>query len=123
MIASLEGKIVFRGEKFVILEINKIGYKVFIGEVTLEGLPAAGSNIKLFTYHYQHEDKIGHRDELYGFLTLAELEFFEILNSISGVGPKSALNIISKGPIDNLKRAISAEDVHYLTKVSKYINI
>lgn len=118
MIASLEGKIAFRGEKYIILEVNKIGYKVFVGEQTLKNLLPAGSNIKLFTYHYQREDRTGRRDEIYGFLSLSELEFFEILNSISGVGPKSALSIISKGPIDNLKRAISASDVHYLTKVS-----
>ncbi|OGZ31941.1 MAG: Holliday junction DNA helicase RuvA [Candidatus Niyogibacteria bacterium RIFCSPLOWO2_12_FULL_41_13] len=118
MIASLEGKIAFRGEKYIIIEVNKIGYKIFVGELTLKELPSAGSNIKLFTYHYQHEDKMGRRDEIYGFLSLSELEFFEILNGISGVGPKSALGIISKGPIDNLKRAISAGDIHYLTKVS-----
>lgn len=118
MIASLEGKISFRAEKYIILEVNKIGYKIFIGDNSLKALPAAGSNIKLYTYHYQHEDRVGHRDELYGFLNIAELEFFEVLTSISGVGPKSALAIISKGPIDNLKRAISAEDIAYLTKVS-----
>lgn len=117
MIVSLEGKVALRAEKHIVLEVNKIGYRIIVGQETAKRVPPVGSNLKIFTYHYQYEDKSGHREELYGFLTMAELEFFEILNTISGVGPKSALGIIDKGSVDNLKQAIAAEDIHYLTKV------
>ena len=56
--------------------------------------------------------------ELYGFLHYAELEFFELLIGISGIGPRSALGVLALAPVDTLKRAIAAGDTSYLTKVS-----
>lgn len=113
MISSLEGKIAFRGERFVILEVGGIGYKVFVTPQLVKKL-GQGSKHKLFTYLYQRETAI----ELYGFLNIAEVEIFEILNSVSGIGPKSALGVLSVAPIDTLKKAIASGETQYLTKVS-----
>lgn len=113
MISSLEGKIAFRGERFVIVETGGVGYKVFITPQILKKLKQ-DSKEKLFTYLYQRESSI----ELYGFLAMPEVEIFEILISVSGIGPKSALGVLSVAPIDTLKKAIASGETRYLTKVS-----
>ncbi|MCH7882831.1 Holliday junction branch migration protein RuvA [Patescibacteria group bacterium] len=114
MIISLEGKITFRAERFLILEANHIGYKVFVGPETLRKIPQNQETVKIFTSAYQREDAA----ELYGFLTLAELHLFEALNGVSGVGPRTSLAVLGVAPLDMLKRAIGAGETSYLTKVS-----
>lgn len=113
MIGYLEGKIVFKGEKHVILDVGGVGYKVFVSQAVSRKL-SAGGGAKLWTHLHVREDAM----ELYGFLYQAELEFFEMLISISGIGPKSALGVLAVAPIDTIKRAISSGDTSYLTKVS-----
>lgn len=114
MIASLEGKINFRGEKYIILLAGQIGFKIFLAPREIRNLPSADSTIKLYTYYYQREERV----ELYGFLNMAELEFFEALTSISGIGPKSGLNIINSASVDTLKKAIASGEIKYLTDLS-----
>ena len=70
--------------------------------------------LKFWTHLYLREDTV----ELYGFLEYSELEFFEILIQISGIGPKSALGVLAVAPLDTLKKAISSGETSYLTKVS-----
>ncbi|MFH1956709.1 MAG: Holliday junction branch migration protein RuvA [Patescibacteria group bacterium] len=113
MIAQLRGKISFRGDKFIILDVNGIGYKVF---VTPEILKKSRGKTEFLVWTHLHvrEDIL----DLYGFLEHSELKLFEMLISVSGIGPKSALGIIGVAPIDTLKRAISAGETNYLTKVS-----
>lgn len=115
MISHLSGTLLFRGTRYVLIDIAGVGYKVFVPLETLKALPVKiGEPVKVFTYLYVRETAL----ELYGFATMAELEFFEMLISISGIGPKSALGILSVAPLDSLKRAIASGETTYLTKIS-----
>ena len=106
MISYLEGKIILKRDKFIILEVNNIGYKVFLSRQTLLKLPEIGGTIKLFIYQNVKEEAL----DLYGFLTYEGLEFFETLMDIRGVGPKSALDISALGSLDKIKERILAQD-------------
>ena len=113
MIGHLEGKILFKGEKYIVLDVGGVGYKIFASMVTARELKP-GNSAKMWTHLHVREDSL----DLYGFLNQSELEFFESLISISGIGPKSALGVLAMAPVDTLKRAISSGDTSYLTKVS-----
>ena len=91
MIAFLAGRIILKKDKFVILEVAGVGYKVFLNRQNLSRLPEIGENFKVFTFQNVKEEAL----DLYGFFTYDELEFFETLMDIRGVGPKSALDISS----------------------------
>ncbi|MEK7664589.1 MAG: Holliday junction branch migration protein RuvA [Patescibacteria group bacterium] len=106
MIAFLSGKIILRKDKFIIIEANNVGYKVFLSRQTLLKIPEEGKNLKVFCFHNIKEDA----SDLYGFLTPEELEFFEILNDIHGVGPKAALEISVLGPLEKIKDRILKQD-------------
>src|SRR3989344_1176136 len=106
MISYLEGKIILKRDKFIILEVNNIGYKVFLSRDTLYKLPEVGENLKLFCFQNVKEEAL----DLYGFLTYDELDFFEVLNDIRGVGPKAAIEIASVGPLDRIKDRILMQD-------------
>ena len=106
MIAFLEGKIILKKDKFVIVEVGGIGYKVYLNRQTLLKLPEIGENLKLFTYQNVKEEAL----DLYGFLTYGEFEFFEVLMDIRGVGPKSALDISALGSLDKIKERILQQD-------------
>lgn len=106
MIAFLDGKIILKKAKFIILEVNNIGYKVFLSRQTLITLPGIGGDIKLFTYQNVKEEAL----DLYGFLNYEGLEFFETLMEIRGVGPKSALDISALGSLDKIKDRILKQD-------------
>ncbi len=114
MIAYIEkGNVIYLSEKFLILKNNGIGYKV---HTTIDVLTSHKLNdvISLWIYTAVRENSI----DLYGFLKIEELSFFELLLDVSGIGPKSALSTIAMAPIDTLKRAIVTGDVSYLNKVS-----
>ena len=113
MIGHIEGKLLFKGERHVVLDVGGVGYKIFVAAGTRKNLELE-KNAKLWTHLHVKENAL----ELYGFLHQAELEFFESLILISGIGPKSALGVLSLAPVDALKRAISSGDTSYLTKVS-----
>ncbi len=104
----------FAGEKFVVVRAGDIGYKVFAGADTLAKMPQIGGGVKFWIHDHVREDA----RELYGFLHYAELELFEMLIAISGIGPKGALGILNIAPVDTLKKAIAAGDTSYLTRVS-----
>lgn len=114
MIVHIEGKIKMKGDKFLVIETNGIGYRVFVDSQTIKVSPSKEEEISLWTHLHVREDAM----ELYGFKEYAELEFFEMLIQISGIGPKSALGILSVAPLDTLKKAISSGETAYLTKVS-----
>jgi len=114
MIGYLEGKIIAKGPKaIVVLTAGGLGYKVNIAEDTLKKI-GQKKEVALFTHLAVREDSL----DLFGFLKEEELAFFEILINVSGVGPKTAMNIIGLAPLPNLKRAIRDGDKNYLTKVS-----
>ncbi len=106
MVSYLNGKIILKRDKFIILEVNNIGYKVFLNRQNLLKLPEIGENLKVFTYQNVKEEAL----DLYGFFTYEELEFFEILMDIRGVGPKSALDISALGSLDKIKDRILRQD-------------
>jgi Holliday junction DNA helicase RuvA len=106
MISYIRGNVLLKKDKFIIVEVNSLGYKVFLSRQTLSTLPEIGSAIKLFCFQNVKEDAL----DLYGFLTYDELEFFEVLMDIRGVGPKSALDIASLGSLEKIKDRILKQD-------------
>ena len=114
MIASIPGILASRGEKSVTIEVGGLGYCVFLSADGMMKLPNVGEEIRLYTHQHVREDAL----ELYGFMHPAELELFEMLIAISGIGPRGALGILGAGGLDQLRRAIAAGDTGYLTKVS-----
>lgn len=113
MISFLQGKIIFKKEKFVVLDVAGVGYKVFLSKKTYGQIPAEGDNLKLFCFLNVRENLL----DLYGFLNYEELEFFELLDTISGVGPKAALEISSLGPLEKIKKEILAHDSEIFAKI------
>ncbi len=103
-----------KNEKFFVIDVSGVGYKIFSHSGILEKIPENGQNVKIWTHLYVREDAM----DLYGFLNKEELEFFEILISISGIGPRSALGILEVAPVSSLKQAIVSEDETFFTKVS-----
>jgi len=113
MIASLQGKIKLKTGKFAIVNVGGVGYKVFCTTFVLDGL-TINQEVDLFIHLYIRENML----DLYGFLTFEELEFFELLISISGIGPKAASAVLSIASIKDLKASIASGQVNLLTKVS-----
>ena len=114
MISCLDGKIEFKGEKFVVVNVGGVGYRVFASSETLKKIPEKGSGVKIWIHTHLREDAL----ELYGFLHMAELDLFETMIQAPGIGPRKALGVLGVAPIDTLRRAIAAGDVSYLTRVS-----
>lgn len=113
MIASLEGVVSQVSGSGVVLEVNGVGYRVFMGPSTLAGL-SGGQRLKLHTHHLVREDT----QALYGFRSTEELAFFELITTVSGVGPKVGLAIVSSRPVADLELAILQGDDAVLTAVS-----
>lgn len=114
MIYSVSGKLVLKGENFLVVEAGGIGLKIFASGQMIRRAGAIGSEVKLFTHFHLREDAM----ELYGFLSGDELSFFELLISVSGVGPKSALSIIDVADLEELSAAIQEGRPDLLTKAS-----
>jgi Holliday junction DNA helicase RuvA len=113
MLGSIQGKIILKNEKLVIVETSGLGYKINVSPDTLAKISQA-KEIFFWTHLHVREDAL----DLYGFLNYPELEFFELLIGVSGIGPKGALAILSVASIETLKKAIGTEDINYLTKIS-----
>lgn len=114
MIARIEGKIIMKGDRFLIIDTNGVGYQVFTPPHVLRESPVKGEQCALWIHTHVREDAL----ELYGFLEYAELDFFKLLISVSGIGPKSALGVLGVAPLDTIKKAIASGESSYLTKVS-----
>ena len=112
MIGYLKGTIIDKNEKSVLLLINNVGYTVFIPEKELAFIKN-GTESELFTELVVRENEM----HLYGFLTREEREMFNILNEVSGIGPRSSISIISFMDINSLKRAVVNEDINMLVKL------
>ncbi len=112
MIGHLKGSLIHQDLKSVILDVSGVGYKIFTNTVTLNS--AKGKTLEFWTYLAVRETAL----DLYGFATKEELDFFELLLTVSGIGPKSAMAILSVATLKNLRHAISTGDTGHLTKVS-----
>ncbi len=113
MIGFIKGKVEHKGSGYLIVETMGVGYKVFVGPGILMRVHA-GDSVSFVIYTHVREDQI----TLYGFDTLPEKEFFELLLTVSGVGPKSAVGIMSLASLDMIKSAIGSGDASVFTKVS-----
>ncbi|HNW55562.1 MAG TPA: Holliday junction branch migration protein RuvA [bacterium] len=113
MLAFIRGKIIAKRPNSIIIENNDLGYQLFIGEKNWNNL-TVGQTAELFIYHNVREDA----EELYGFSDIEELSLFELLISVSGVGPKSAQNVLSLASAEQIKQAIILGDESLLTQVS-----
>lgn len=113
MISYLSGNILVKGKNFIIINVGQVGYQVFISPLFFSELNA-GQELEVYTYQHIREDAL----DLYGFRSLEELEMFELLLSISGIGPKSALGAMSIASVSDLKKTIAHGDPSLLTKVS-----
>ena len=115
MIANLSGTLFFTNDHFVVIDVNGVGYKVRTSLNTLHTLEKEVSKkISLWIHTVVREDVF----DLYGFLHKEELDFFELLISVSGIGPKSGLGILNIASVASLKEAISNGNAVALTKVS-----
>ena len=114
MIYSLYGKLIEKKDNYFVVEIGGIGFSVKSSINVLKSLPQIGQLVNVFTYLHVREDAL----ELYGFLNQEDLEFFQMLIGISGIGPKSALGVLSIEKAEKLKAAISEGRSELLTKAS-----
>ena len=112
MYAYINGTVADVYPDLVVLDVNDIGYNVHISGKTASQLPLPGQKVKLYTYTSVREDAI----ELLGFMTRDDLNVFKDLISVSGVGPKSALNLLSVMDADSIRVAIVTGDVKGLSK-------
>lgn len=113
MISYLKGKIINKGKSFVVLLVNNVGYRVFVNSVMYAELDV-NDEAEIYIHQHVREDAL----DLYGFKSMEEMEFFELLLSISGIGPKSALGVLSVASVDDIKESIVSGDSVLLTKVS-----
>jgi len=110
MISYIEGEVILRGVNFIILKSGGVGFKVFV----LPDVDVAVDRIGLYTHMAVREDAL----TLFGFNTYEEMELFEILIAVSGVGPKAGMGILSIANPNTIKLAIAKEDASILTRVS-----
>ena len=114
MISHISGAVIYKDDKSIVIDVGGIGYKVFATGKTLD-TAHEGKKIELWTHQSVREDSL----TLYGFPLKEELDLFELLVSVvSGVGPKSALNILNVSSAQALRRAVSTGDTAHLTRVS-----
>ena len=115
MIGYLRGKIVFKATNWLILDVSGVGYKVFISPKLIENCKMKIENsVELFIHHHIREDA----SDLYGLETPEELQMFELLVSVSGVGPKMAMNILSTYDVNRITQIVTNSDSSSLTAVS-----
>ena len=113
MISRITGTIVYFDTKFVVLETNGVGYKVAVSPDIFTKL-SKDAPLTLWTYLAVRENAL----DLYGFLSMSELNFFELLITISGIGPKTAMGILNVASVHSLETAIHTGDTSHLTKIS-----
>ncbi len=113
MLAYVKGTLEIKTKGYIVVEANEIGYKIFMPESTIEKLGNIGEQIKIFTFMRVREDDVS----LYGFLTNEELRMFELLLSVSGIGAKGALTILSNITPSGFALAVIANDVGMLKKL------
>ena len=113
MIAHLRGKLVEKGQARIVIDVNGVGYEVFVPLTTSSALPDRGTDVAVDIHTHVREDVIA----LYGFSTRHERSIFEKLMTISGIGPKLAITILSGGSVDDLVGAIKRSDLARLTAI------
>jgi len=113
MIASLNGKLEALGSDWAVINVGGIGFQVHMPTSTLSTLGTIGEEVRLHTHLHIREDNA----TLYGFASAEELQLFQTLIGVSGIGPKLALSILSAMAVDKLTMAIATGSTHLLTEV------
>ena len=113
MIATLEGILEYRGIDSAIVKVGGVGFQVYIPSSTLSKLGATGDEVSLYTHLHLREDNVS----LYGFASGEELALFKNLISVSGVGPKVALSLLSALSPQQLAMAITSSNVDLISQV------
>ena len=114
MIASVSGKLIAKELNFVVVECGGVGFKCFVTKNTHAAVGNVGENVFLYTYLSVREDAL----DLYGFSTANELEGFKLITSVSGVGSKIGLALLSEFTFDNIMLYIASGDAKSLTAAS-----
>jgi Holliday junction DNA helicase RuvA len=114
MISKLTGQIAHIDLKYIVLDVNGVGYKVSVTSDTIGLIDNGKKPITLWTYLAVRENSM----DLYGFTSMDELNFFELLITISGIGPKTALGIMNAASIETLQIAVQTGESSHLTKIS-----
>lgn len=115
MIAQLEGTIIHADTRSIVMDVHGVGYKVWIASEGLQKMAKkSAEKVRIWTYLSVRETAL----DLYGFSNAEELETFELLITISGIGPKTAAGILNVVSISTIRSAIASNDPSYLTKVS-----
>lgn len=114
MIHSLKGKVEKIADNFMVLENAGVGFKIFTNSSVLRRLSLLGSEVKCFCFLHVREDAL----ELFGFLEEEALNLFEMLITVSGIGPKTALGIMDVDKVENIMAAIIEKRPEFLTRAS-----
>jgi Holliday junction DNA helicase RuvA len=113
MIAAVRGKLEWAGLDSLIIEVGGVSLRLFVPASILNELGEVGSEIKLYTHLYVREDQLS----LYGFKSPEQLDTFEMLIGVAGVGPKAALSMLSAATVEAIHLAIAQSNVDFLKKV------
>ncbi len=112
MYSYIKGSLEEVFQDHIVVENQGIGYRIFVSSLFIQQLPARGEMVKIYTYTYVREDQLG----LFGFGSREDLELFELLIGVSGIGPKGALAVLSTLSARDLRFAILAEDAKTIEK-------
>lgn len=114
MIAQLSGEATLTGDRWVVIDVHGVGYRVQVTQPALQQITGTRGTIRLYTHMAVREDAI----TLFGFLQQCELEMFRILIGVSGIGPQTAMNLLSQISIEEFAMAVLNEDEKVLTRIS-----
>lgn len=113
MYAYIKGTLEEKGNNYVVIDVGGIGYKIFMSDNSIQTIGEIENKVKVHTHYYVREDNIS----LYGFLTKEELKMFELLLSVSGIGAKSAISMLSNITPSSFAFAVISNDVNSLKKL------
>ena len=113
MFSYIKGTLEVKSLNYIVVDVNGIGFKIFMSQSAIQRLGETGTTVKIYTYMNVKEDELS----LYGFTTNEELRMFELLIGVSGVGAKSAITMLSSITPSKFALAVISNDVKTLTKI------
>ena len=113
MFAYIKGTLEMKMTGYIVIDVGGLGYKVFMSDLAIEKIGKIGETVKVYTYYRVREDDIS----IFGFQTNEELRMFELLVSVSGIGAKTALTMLSVIEPSNFALAVISEDISTLTQI------
>lgn len=113
MISQVRGKIIKLNITNIVIDVGGVGYELMVPLSTFDRMPSEGQEVTLLTYLHHNDQTM----TLYGFYTDAERELFKMLLTVSGIGPRSALGVLSGISVDNFKGAVSRGDVKLIQSI------